>query len=445
MSIKSLLMPSVTAFLLSPARLKKQHNKAEVLRRQQNLPHQIHFFHQLDDPYSLLAACSLPLLMQHYDIEVIPHIVGPVAASAAPEREKLLAYSRKDAQVLSTFFKHDFIDQGQQPRPQTILRANQQLAAAISDACFTELVEPISRACWQGYELDVRLASVDDTAQMITKGEALRDQWGHYLGATFYYGGEWYWGLDRLHHLERRLQALGALRSPSLPKSVGQQRGSVLFAPPVDLQERYPVHNAPPIEFFFSLRSPYSAIVAPRVAALARNTGSQVNLRFVLPMVMRGLPVPKIKRMYIVRDTAREAYWRGIPFGRLNDPVGRPTERGLALIPLAERQGCGMAYVLSFMQGVWSEGIDAGSDSGLRKIAERAGINWADAQDALADESWRQRAEANRQAMFELGLWGVPSFQFADISTWGQDRLWVIEQALLAHSKPVTDDPLAPA
>ena len=96
-------------------------------------------------------------------------------------------------------------------------------------------------------------------------------------------------------------------------------------------------------------------------------------------------------------------------------------------------------------EGVWSEGIDAGSDSGLRKIAERAGINWADAQDALADESWRQRAEANRQAMFELGLWGVPSFQFGDITTWGQDRLWVIEQALLAHSKPVTDDPLAPA
>jgi 2-hydroxychromene-2-carboxylate isomerase len=211
------------------------------------------------------------------------------------------------------------------------------------------------------------------------------------------------------------------------------------------LQTSHPVHNAPPIEFFFSLRSPYSAIVAPRVAALARNTGGQVNLRFVLPMVMRGLPVPKIKRMAIVRDTAREAHWRGIPFGRLNDPVGRPTERGLALIPLAERKGCGMAYVLSFMQGVWAEGIDAGSDRGLRKIAERAGMSWADAQDALADEGWRQRAEANRQAMFELGLWGVPSFQFGDLTTWGQDRLWVIEQALLAYGKPVSDDPLAPA
>jgi hypothetical protein len=123
-----------------------------------------------------------------------------------------------------------------------------------------------------------------------------------------------------------------------------------------------------------------------------------VNLRYLLPMVMRGLPVPAEKRGYIAADAAREAHWRGTPFGRVNDPVGRPTERGLALIPLAQRHDRAEAYVSAFMHGVWAQGIDAGSDRGLRSIVQRAGLSWTDAQDALQDEGWRAVAERNRFA-----------------------------------------------
>jgi 2-hydroxychromene-2-carboxylate isomerase len=153
-------------------------------------------------------------------------------------------------------------------------------------------------------------------------------------------------------------------------------------------------------------------------------------LRYLLPMVMRGLPVPKAKRNYISLDAAREAHARGIAFGRVNDPVGKPTERGLAIMPLAERMGLGQAYVLSFMQGVWAEGIDAGSDKGLRRIVERAGLSWDDALSALKDEGWRKVAEDNRAELFGLGLWGVPSFRVHDTAVWGQDRLWAVQAAL---------------
>ena len=42
-----------------------------------------------------------------------------------------------------------------------------------------------------------------------------------------------------------------------------------------------------------------SAIVADRVFELAQRTGLALDIRPVLPMVMRGLPAPKVKRMYI--------------------------------------------------------------------------------------------------------------------------------------------------
>ena len=50
---------------------------------------------------------------------------------------------------------------------------------------------------------------------------------------------------------------------------------------------------------------------------------------------------------------------------------------------------------------------------------------------ALSDPGWRAVAEANREEMFELGIWGVPAFRVNGGSAhWGQDRLWLLEQQL---------------
>jgi 2-hydroxychromene-2-carboxylate isomerase len=318
-----------------------------------------------------------------------------------------------------------FHDNGAQPAPHDVTLATRLLVAAIQEGRFVEVAGHLSSDLWHqpaALADDSPVMAVADASRHMAESDALRQRLGHYLGATFFYGGEWYWGIDRLHHLEERLQSLGAQRA-------GVR--DVMFPPGADLQDPVRISNPPTIDFYVSLRSPYSAIVAPRVFALGRRTGAKVRLRFVLPMVMRGLPVPRDKRLYISRDAAREAWVRGIAFGRLNDPVGKPTERGLALIPFAERAGKGESYLLSFMRGVWAEGMDAGSDRGLRNMVERAGLDWSQARVALKDEGWRTTAEQNRAEMFSLGLWGVPSFHVGDVAVWGQDRLWAVENELL--------------
>ena len=439
MSIKTLktwLMPAISQRLLSRARLLQKRERVEQARVSRGVPHELHYFHQVDDPYSALASTCLPQLMQRYDIKLTPHVVGPPPDNAAPERDKLIAYSRKDAALLARRFSLVFNDQHRQPSAECLDHASRLLVAAIAAGCFSEVATPIAIGLWSddapipnagltGHDFSgapLTPTSAELTQTHIDESNRLRQRLGHYLGATFYYGGEWYWGIDRLYHLEQRLQALGAQR----PGTVGY-----LFPPGVDLKTSVPIPKPLPIDFFVSLRSPYSAIVAPRVFELGRLTGAQVRLRYVLPMVMRGLPVPPEKRSYISQDAAREAFARGIPFGRLNDPVGRPAERGMALIPLAESVGRAQDYLLSFMHGVWAEGIDAGSNRGLRKIAERAGLDWTRAQQALTDDTWRSTAEKNREAMFSLGLWGVPSFRVGDVAVWGQDRLWAVEEELL--------------
>jgi 2-hydroxychromene-2-carboxylate isomerase len=342
----------------------------------------LHFFHQPADPYSQLLASVLPKLLQKFKVTLETYPINAPSDSAVPERERLQVYSQLDAKRLAS---------------------HHQIA-------------------WTFDEVEA-LENESPTPQKALNN-ARQKKWGHYLGATIYYEGEWYWGIDRLHHLEERLNDLGLCQDTY---------NGPLF-PTVQYQAIDPVLKGTHIDFFFSFRSPYSAISAAKIFAWARNSGMQVNLRYVLPMAMRGLPVPAEKRKYISQDAAREAFVQGVPFGCLNDPLGHPTERGLALMPFAEMHNAAEDYVKSFMQGVWSEGLDAGTDAHLQIIVERAGLSWSAAKDILNSQSndthWRAIAEQNRQALFSLGLWGVPSFRFENTAAWGQDRFWVIEKAL---------------
>lgn len=431
MSLRSLLMPAISQRLLSEARLQSQRRRAERRRVARGEPHRVRLFHQVDDPYSALLAAALPALVARYDIELVPQLVGPPPDAAAPARAQLVAYSRRDAALLARRHGLGFDDPGLQPDAAAVASATALLLGAIGQGRFVQVAADVSRALWQGHALaaaapGVVPASGEAVAAHVGKAEAERERLGHYLGAMLHYGGEWTWGLDRLHHLEQRLQALGAGR---------EGVSGALFPPPDESAPAAAEADAgATIDFFVSLRSPYSAIVTPRVFALGRAAGVPVRIRPVLPMVMRGLPVPRAKRLYISLDAAREARRLGVPFGRLNDPLGRPTERGMAALSHALGRGQGEAFLGSFMQGVWAEGVDAGSDRGLRRLAERAGLAWDGVRDALADpaldSSWRGSAEANRAEMASMGLWGVPSFRVGTLAVWGQDRLWAVAQAL---------------
>ena len=147
---------------------------------------------------------------------------------------------------------------------------------------------------------------------------------------------------------------------------------------------------------------------------------------------MRGMQVPRMKGFYIMSDTAREAERQNIPFGNLFDPVGEPVERGYAILHRAIELGRGFEFAQSFLSGVWSEGLNARTDRDLRTITERSGLLWTDMKPLIGGDHWRADAEANQQEMFSYGIWGVPSFRVGDVAAWGQDRLWVVEDALKA-------------
>lgn len=421
MSVRSFLISRVAEAITSEERLRSRRAREERRRRAAGERHRIDYFHQVDDPYSWLLVQALRHLLSRYDVDMRCHLVSAPQDWAAPERAMLEAWSRIDAERLAAKAGLRFVHAGSQPDASRVAQAEAAAAAAIRGAQSLEDLARIGEALWSGASMP---EAHGDAAAEKQAGDALRRKLGHYLSGTLHYGGEWYWGIDRLHYLEERLTELGARRVAGALQEIYPQ--------PLSPRADAAAAGGGAIHYYLSFRSPYTYISAERAKGLADAYGLELKLRFVLPMVMRGLPVPPAKRNYITMDAAREARRAGVPFGRVADPVGRPVERGYSLLPWAITQGRGHEYCLAFMRAVWSQGVDAGSDRGMRRIVEAAGLDWSAARPLIGNDDWRAEAEANRLELTSLGLWGVPSFRFNGISAWGQDRLWVIEDAIRA-------------
>ncbi len=425
MSVKAILQNKVVRHLFGVKRRDAKRRNAEKTRRAQNAPHLVEYYHEAGDPYSHLMVQVLPVFCQRYNVELKIYVVAPPPDWAAPDRARLEFYGRRDAERLAGRAGLDFADPGKPPSDASIAAANEALLSAVSDGAFLQRAADIGRQLWAAARTETAQDASPKTAPELSAAAARRESQGHYLGATLYYGGEWYWGVDRLHYLETRLRDLGAANSTTQAS---------IFAPPSVSTSTVERESEKPIElhWYLSFRSPYTGIVADRVKALADAYGAELKLRYVLPMVMRGMQVPRMKGFYIMSDTVREAERLGIPFGNMFDPVGQPVERGYAILHKAIELGKGYEFAQSFLSGVWADGIDAGSNRGLKKITERSGLSWAEMKPLLGGDHWRGDAERNQDEMFSYGIWGVPSFRVGDVATWGQDRLWVIEDALRA-------------
>ncbi len=421
---------------LSEKRLASRRRQAERRRLAGGHSHQVEYFHQIDDPYSALMAQILDKLASRYDIELIVHLVEGPSGNNVSDLEQLLAYARRDAAHIADHYGLWFPERAQAPDP-TLIDAAQRVLAMQSSDGLPRLLPKVSDALWRGdasvlADLGKQWGTADQASVegVLSLGNGRRQTLGHYSGAMLFYAGEWYWGLDRLCHLEARLLALGADRHPGSP--------TLAPRPAFNLKPR-PFARALTLEIFPSLRSPYTALIFERAVALARASGIQLNVRPVLPMVMRGVPASREKGIYIFSDVGREARVQGAPIGRFYDPIGDPVRRCYALYPWAESQGRGAELVASFLRHAFQLGVNTASTGALARVVEAAGLDWRVARRQATDE-WESLVEANRQIMYRSGLWGVPSFRLLDssgeelLATWGQDRLWLVANFLDRYS-----------
>lgn len=191
------------------------------------------------------------------------------------------------------------------------------------------------------------------------------------------------------------------------------------------------------IDFFFEFASPYSYIAAQSLPALAARTGRTLRWRPIdMSQVWAELGVGEpyaairaIKRGYIVRDAARVAADRAIPFARPasfppDATLGRLAVHGLALRDTAAAGALARAIWHRF----WGEG--SGIDT-LDDIAAAA-PDLTREQIAAATESPDARTALDTAIADAIALkcFGIPWIVAEGESYFGQDRLDILERRL---------------
>ncbi len=406
------------------------------------------FYVDVADPMSYLTAQAVERLIAAYPVELAVHIVTPPASDVDPAPVFRTKHAVRDADQVAQYWNVEFgsrkeADPGMvrdaatvliRPRPGVEqLRAYLDLAAAL----WTHDKKTLGPLM-----LKLGNESSGQVAPILNSSYAELRKAGHYQGAMLHYDDTWYWGIDRLPYLEAALAAdLGVTAPPVVAPRPEAERG------PLALSDK-------PLtcELWFSFRSPYSYLALERIEEVLAPYGVPLVLKPVAPMVVRGLEVPAIKRMYIVRDAKREADRLGVPFGELCDPLGPGIDHCLAIAHWAGQRGQGMAFARSAMRGIWSEALDVAEYVDLRQIVERAGLPWDEARAALGDAAAAKAAHANATELAVFSLWGVPSIRCGDFIAWGQDRLPLLADRLRRHAlaqaqapAPASGDAPAPA
>ncbi|MDX1404979.1 MAG: DsbA family protein [Woeseiaceae bacterium] len=407
----------------------------DLRRRLTFKPRVAHVFLQIDDPYCYLLSHYLDPVANRYKKVRFRYYLGQaLRGEYMPQPGMLAEYAVEDCKLLAQELGVPFLDVGEAPAVEYRRPLLDYLAEEHDDEDFPKLFAKALAVYWRGdAEGAAKLigrarGEQDSTNVLVGKNQLLMRKMGHYNCATIFYGGEWYWGIDRLSYLVQRLEEEGLNRFQEPIPEVQSLEQAMQLNLPATVPAK--AGSLPTLEMFHSFRSPYSYISLTRAFKIADAFGLKLEVRPVLPMVMRGLSVPKAKLLYIVRDASREARRLEVPFGKFADPVGVGTERCIAAFYYAKAQGKERDFLYTAGQAIWSRAVDVAEDEGMQIVAKRCGLFWPELQEAMAKDDWREKAEANREALTELGLWGVPCFKIGELALWGQDRDWLLARKI---------------
>lgn len=92
MSLSSAVKTTISQALTSPALRQLSRQRHALRRRLSRQPATVHYFHQVDDPYSHLTALHLEAFEAKYRVRLVPHLVPPPIPRPprAPETAELV-------------------------------------------------------------------------------------------------------------------------------------------------------------------------------------------------------------------------------------------------------------------------------------------------------------------------------------------------------------------
>ena len=409
----------------------KIRSETESSRQAANRPHEVLYFHKVDDPYSHLTIQCLEQLESSYEITLKFILVGEENLDAVHEPSLYNIYCLEDVNRIAPFYNIDF-QAHEYPAKELVEKANSILTAAKSYDLI-EIANKVNSALWEGDigTLDklssTYFATKAEVKENLIQGNKIRDAKGYYFGSAFYYEKELYWGVDRLPYLEERLAELGAKKAHEIQNIC-----------PLELKAPIKFTSDKKVNLYYypSLNSPYTFVSTKRVRQMREDYPINLITKPVLPMLMRMMTIPGFKAKYIISDAAREGRRHNHEMKSIYSPIGKPARKSYSLFPVIDEAGKGFEYIEALLNASFQDGINIGDESFLEKVVTDLGLDWQIIIKDLNTKRWKKILNDNVEDMYAGNCWGVPSFKITDqdggnpFYVWGQDRMWLLKEEI---------------
>ena len=201
------------------------------------------------------------------------------------------------------------------------------------------------------------------------------------------------------------------------------------------------------IEFYFDFSSPYSYLSSTRIEEIAARRGTSVVWKAILlgPIfqAIGKVPLPARPREgdHARVDIARWAEHLGIPlkFPPRFPFVSLGAARGAIV---AQGEGKEGLWCRKVFEAAWGEGRDVEDLAVLEDVARSIGLDPARLRASIADPEVKLRLRSMTDEALARGVFGAPTFFVGDQMFHGNDRLFMVEEALIdgqgAPKLPVT-------
>lgn len=193
------------------------------------------------------------------------------------------------------------------------------------------------------------------------------------------------------------------------------------------------------IAYYFSLESDWAYLGGERFVQMAAR--HHVSIRHI-PIRLDDLYAGSGGILLAQRSWQRQAYritelkrWRaklGIPVNI--EPKYFPADVNLAscMVIAGQQRGLPVAdFVNAVMRALWAEDQDVSNPTVLTTIAEQCGLPGPDLLEAAHSGIARDEYRENTTWALAAGVFGSPFYAFEGELFWGQDRLDMLEEAVI--------------
>jgi 2-hydroxychromene-2-carboxylate isomerase len=192
------------------------------------------------------------------------------------------------------------------------------------------------------------------------------------------------------------------------------------------------------VEFYLDIASPPTYVAYMRMPGIVARTRAQVVYRimllggiFKLTGNREPVAVPAKRTYMMTVDLPRAARRHEIPLDFHPDAPfdSLGLMRGAVV---AEEEGCLAPYLDAVFRAMWAEARDFSDPEIAAEVLHRAGLDAAHILARAEDKRIKEILIELTTAAVARGVFGSPTFFVGDQMFFGQDRLDLVEEALMA-------------